>query len=111
MAVFRNFIGGKFIEGGRRFENLNPATGAVIGDIYEADSTVVDAAVRAGRMAMAGDWGRASAEQRADMMERIADGIDARAAEFVATEVADTVSMARIAATSNETCEFLHTKL
>jgi len=90
MANFRNFIGGKFVESGQPFSNLNPATGEPIGDVYEADAAMVDAAVQAGRKAMAGDWGRAPAEQRADMMERIADGIDARAAEFVAAEVADT---------------------
>lgn len=90
MTAYRNFVGGRFVESGRTFENLNPATGAVIGLVHEADAEIVDSAVQAARGAMAGVWGRSHAEARAAMMERIADGIDARAGEFVAAEVADT---------------------
>lgn len=90
MTAYRNFVGGRFVESGRTFENLNPATGAVIGLVHEADTEIVDAAVQAARGAMAGAWGHSHAEALAAMMERIADGIDARAGEFVAAEVADT---------------------
>ncbi|WP_439532723.1 2-hydroxymuconic semialdehyde dehydrogenase [Polymorphobacter sp.] len=90
MAVLRNFIGGRFVDGGARFEDVNPATGAVIAEVCEADAEIVDAAVSAARAAMDGDWGQSHAEARARMMERIADGIEARADEFVAAEVADT---------------------
>jgi len=78
------------VDGGQAFANINHATGALIGELHVADAAMVDAAVQAGRMAMADDWGRAPAEKRAAMMERIADGIDARAADFVSAEVADT---------------------
>ncbi|MEI7774781.1 MAG: aldehyde dehydrogenase family protein [Verrucomicrobiota bacterium] len=84
MTAYRNFVGGRFVESGRTFENLNPATGAVIGLVHEADRDIVDAAVQAARGAMAGAWGRSFAEARAAMLERIADGIDVRAGEFVA---------------------------
>lgn len=84
MTAYRNFVGGRFVESGRTFENLNPATGAVIGLVHEADTDIVDAAVQAARGAMAGAWGRSFAEARAAMMERIADGINVRAGEFVA---------------------------
>lgn len=90
MVEFRNFIDGRFVDGGQGFADVNPATGAVIGEVREADADMVDAAVQAGRRAMASEWGRAHAEQRAAMMDRIADGVDARLAEFVAAEVADT---------------------
>jgi aminomuconate-semialdehyde/2-hydroxymuconate-6-semialdehyde dehydrogenase len=90
VTAYRNFLGGRFVESRQTFENLNPATGAVIGLVHEADAEIVDAAVQAARGAMAGAWGRSHAEARAAMMERIADGIDARAGEFVAAEVADT---------------------
>jgi len=87
---FRNFIGGRFIDGTQTFDDVNPATGEVIGQVHEADAALVDEAVLAARRAMAGDWGRSHAEGRASLMERIADGIEARAAAFVAAEVADT---------------------
>jgi aminomuconate-semialdehyde/2-hydroxymuconate-6-semialdehyde dehydrogenase len=87
---FRNFVGGRFVETGQRFADLNPASGETIGEVHEADEALVDEAVQAAARAMAGDWGRSHAEQRAGLMERIADGIEARFAEFVAAEVADT---------------------
>jgi aminomuconate-semialdehyde/2-hydroxymuconate-6-semialdehyde dehydrogenase len=87
---FRNFIAGKFVETDRQFDNINPADGTRIGRIHAADASVVDRAVAAGKTALAGPWGNSGAEARAAMLERIADGIDARFAEFVAAEVADT---------------------
>ena len=90
MRQFRNFVGGRFVETGQRFADLNPASGETIGEVHEADEALVDEAVQAAARAMAGAWGRSHAEQRAGLMERIADGIEARFAEFVAAEVADT---------------------
>ncbi len=90
MKQFRNFIGGAFVESGRCFDDVNPASGALIGKVHEADTAMIDEAVAAGRAALNGDWGATSAEARAAVMDRIADGIDARSSEFVAAEVADT---------------------
>ncbi|MEU6751994.1 2-hydroxymuconic semialdehyde dehydrogenase, partial [Spirillospora sp. NPDC046719] len=44
----------------------------------------------AARAALRGPWGAAGAEERAAALRRIADGIEARFAEFVDAEVADT---------------------
>lgn len=98
MQQFRNYIDGRFIESSARFEDIDPATGAVIGEAHEADADLVDRAVAAGRAALAGPWGRSTAEDRAALLDRIAAGIDARASEFVAAEVADTGRPAGVAA-------------
>lgn len=98
MPALQNFIDGRPIATGRRFDDVNPATGQVIGAVHEADAALVDAAVRAGRRALHGPWGRSTAAQRADLLDRIAAGIESRAAEFVAAEVADTGRPAAIAA-------------
>ncbi len=98
MRAFHNFVDGRQVATGRRFDDINPATGAVIGAVHEADAALVDAAVRAGRRALHGPWGRSTAPQRADLLDRIAAGIEARAAEFVAAEVADTGRPTAVAA-------------
>ena len=90
MRQFRNFVGGDFVETDHRFDDVNPATAQTIGLVHEADSDVVDRAVAAGRVALAGPWGRMGPDDRAFLLDRIADGIDARFGEFVAAEVADT---------------------
>ena len=45
---------------------------------------------QAAREALDGPWGRLDANQRAAVLHRVADGIQARFDEFVAAEVADT---------------------
>ena len=56
-------IGGEWKEAqsGKRFATLNPANGESIAEIAEADAPDVDAAVRAGRAALDGAWGKMSA--------------------------------------------------
>ncbi|MDT4841919.1 2-aminomuconic 6-semialdehyde dehydrogenase [compost metagenome] len=50
----------------------------------------MDASVRASQRALQGPWGSTSAAQRAELLERIAEGIESRFEDFVAAEVADT---------------------
>lgn len=90
MRQLRNFIAGAFVDGVRRFPDHDPATGRVTAEVHEADEDLVDRAVSAGRAALRGPWGRTGAEDRARVLDRIADGIEARFADFVAAEVADT---------------------
>ncbi|MAP93502.1 MAG: 2-hydroxymuconic semialdehyde dehydrogenase [Ponticaulis sp.] len=74
-----------------------PATGEVSATVIEGDATVVDAAVQAAKAAMKGPWGKTDAAQRADMLYKIAEGIEARFDEFLAAEIRDTgkpISMA-----------------
>ncbi|MEK7316872.1 MAG: aldehyde dehydrogenase family protein [Candidatus Eisenbacteria bacterium] len=68
-------IGGEWrdAQSGKRFPTLNPATGETLLQIAEADAPDVDAAVRAGRSALDGPWGKMSAAERGKILWRIAD--------------------------------------
>lgn len=90
VKVFRCYIDGHFVEGGRQFPDVNPADGSVIAQVSEADRDMVDAAVRAARRALDGEWGRLSVRDRVKALHGIAGGIEARFDDFVAAEVADT---------------------
>jgi aminomuconate-semialdehyde/2-hydroxymuconate-6-semialdehyde dehydrogenase len=86
----RNFVDGEFVRGDRFFDDLNPADGTVIAHVSEAGPAIVDAAIKAGHQALRGEWGNAGVRQRAALLYKIADGIEARFDEFVQAESADT---------------------
>ena len=90
VPVIRNYIGGRFVAGGERFAKINPVNGERIAEVAGADREMVDAAVAAAGQALKGEWGKNSADQRCDLLQRVAAGIEARFEEFVAAEVADT---------------------
>jgi aminomuconate-semialdehyde/2-hydroxymuconate-6-semialdehyde dehydrogenase len=85
-----NYIDGKFVPGKREFADVNPADGSVIAQVSEADEGLVDAAVSAARKALRGEWGRLAIRERAALLYKVAEGIEARFDCFVAAEVADT---------------------
>ncbi|HZP24059.1 MAG TPA: 2-hydroxymuconic semialdehyde dehydrogenase [Terriglobales bacterium] len=85
-----NFIDGRFVHGERQFDDINPADGSRIARVAEAGPELVDQAVTAARRALRGEWGNWGVRQRAAMMYKIADGIEARFDEFVQAESADT---------------------
>jgi len=85
-----NYIDGQFVRGKREFPDINPADGTVIAEVSEADSDLVDRAVSAARKALHGEWGRMGVRDRAALLHKIADAIEARFDCFVAAEVADT---------------------
>jgi aminomuconate-semialdehyde/2-hydroxymuconate-6-semialdehyde dehydrogenase len=97
---FRNFIGGRFADSadGRTFEDVNPATGEVLGTVALGGAEDVDRAAAAARRALEGPWGRMPVAERCDLLRKVADRISSRFEDFVAAEVADTgkpVSVAR----------------
>jgi aminomuconate-semialdehyde/2-hydroxymuconate-6-semialdehyde dehydrogenase len=85
-----SYINGSFVAGKREFADINPADGTTIVTVTEADSSMVDNAVQAARCALEGEWGRCGVRDRAAMMYKIADAIEARFDCFVQAEVADT---------------------
>lgn len=87
---FHNFIDNQWVEGVRTFDNRNPADNSVIGQVHEAGREQVDAAVKAARAALNGPWGKMTIAQRTALLHKVADGIEQRAEEFVAAEIADT---------------------
>jgi aminomuconate-semialdehyde/2-hydroxymuconate-6-semialdehyde dehydrogenase len=86
----RSYVNGRFVEGGRAFENIHPADGKVVGKVFEADRETVDEAVEGARRALEGPWGKVPVRERAALLDRIADGIEARFDEFLECEIADT---------------------
>ncbi len=75
----RLYVDGAWVEAaeGRTFEARNPATGALIGRIAEGQRTDARRATEAAASASAG-WARTGPFERAAMLERIADAIEAR---------------------------------
>lgn len=90
VTELRNFVGGRFVDGGRPFAIHDPATGLVHATAYEADRAIVDAAVAAARKAVDGDWGRMPLAKRRALLVRIADRIEERFDDFLDAEIADT---------------------
>ena len=89
--VITHYIGGQPVTSTRPpFANIDPATGAVVGHVHEADAGIVDRAVKAARDALRGPWSRFTDPQRAAILRKVADGIRARFDEFLAAEMRDT---------------------
>jgi aminomuconate-semialdehyde/2-hydroxymuconate-6-semialdehyde dehydrogenase len=92
-----NYIDGQFVRGTREFADVNPADGTIIAQVSEADESTVDAAVRAARKALQGEWGKLGVRERAGLLHKVADAIEARFDCLVAAEVADTGKPASLA--------------
>ena len=90
VKLIQNYIDGKFVGGERLFADVNPADGTVIAQVAEADQHQVDAAVRAARKALQGEWGQIGVRERAELLQRVAETIESRFDCLVAAEVADT---------------------
>jgi len=87
---YRNFVNGRFVESGSTFGDVDPSTGKVRARVHEASAALVEEAVHAARGALRGPWGASTIEERAALLDRVADGIDRRSEDFVAAEVGDT---------------------
>ena len=92
MRLVENFIAGEYLasEAGRRFEKRSPLDNRVIASVTEAGRTEVDAAVKAARAALKGDWGKLTTDQRVELLYGVANEITRRFEDFVAAEMADT---------------------
>ena len=90
LRSLRNFVGNRFVDGGRPFPIFDPATGRRHTTAYEADAAIVDEAVNAAWAALAGPWGSLTLARRRALLMKVADGIEARFDDFLAAEIADT---------------------
>ncbi len=90
MKQFLNFINGEFVATQKTFENRAPADNSVIGLVHEAGQAEVEAAVKAARAALNGEWGKMSVVRRVELLNAVADEINNRFDEFLAAELADT---------------------
>ncbi|MFV3126514.1 aldehyde dehydrogenase family protein [Niveispirillum sp. KHB5.9] len=92
----RKFAGrehGLFIDGawmaprsGSTFETFNPGDGSRIGHAAAGGEADVDLAVRAARAALEGPWADMKPSERARLLWRLADAIEAHADEFALLE-------------------------
>ena len=89
-GVLKNYVGGRFVDSGNTFANINPVDGSEINQVSEANKAIVDEAVASAKSALANEWGQLTDNQRSELMHKVADGIEARFDEFVAAEMADT---------------------
>src|SRR5665647_3529156 len=84
------FIGGAWRKpaGTETIDVINPATEEVIASVPAGTPEDVDAAVKAAREAFPA-WSRTSPAERADYLDAICDGLEARTDELVETIMAE----------------------
>ncbi|MFA7274982.1 MAG: aldehyde dehydrogenase [Crocinitomicaceae bacterium] len=90
MEKLRNYIGGELVapNAGKYIDNYEPATGKVYSLIPDSDETDIELAVKAAEIAFPA-WANLSGEARGKIMQKVADGIEARMQEFAEAEAKD----------------------
>jgi aminomuconate-semialdehyde/2-hydroxymuconate-6-semialdehyde dehydrogenase len=101
MRTLANHIDGRDAppRSGEYVDDVGPATGEVIARVPRSGAADVDAAAQAARRALDGAWGRTPTEERARLLDRIADRLEARKDEFAALESLDTGKPIKLART------------
>lgn len=87
------FIDGEFCpaSSGRVFENINPATGEILGTVAHCETADVDIAVAAARRAFeSGAWSRTAPEERKEVLLRLAELVRREAEALAVMESLDT---------------------
>jgi aldehyde dehydrogenase len=87
---YDNFIGGKWVapRSGKYFDNVSPVTGKVVCKIARSDAADVEAALDAAHVAKDA-WGRTSVVERAIVLNRIADRMEANLERLAVAETWD----------------------
>src|SRR5438067_7993778 len=88
----RLLINGEWVDGSRKFDTINPATGEVLTQIVEASADDVDRAVKAARRAFedrGGAWRKMSASERGRLIWRLADLVEKNIEELAELETLD----------------------
>jgi betaine-aldehyde dehydrogenase len=82
------FIDGNFEDGASERTLINPGNGALLCKVAEASKAQVEKAIKAARTAFdQGPWPRSTAQERAALLVKVADQIDANAQELAELEV------------------------
>jgi acyl-CoA reductase-like NAD-dependent aldehyde dehydrogenase len=74
---------------GRTFETIDPSTGEVICEVAQAGAEDVERAAQAARTALEGPWANMPAAGRSQLINKLADLIEANAAELAEIESLD----------------------
>jgi aldehyde dehydrogenase (NAD+) len=85
-------IDGNWVDGAKKFDTVNPATGEVLTQIAEGSSADVDRAVEAARRALEdrnGSWRKMSASERGRLIWKLADLLEKNIDEFAELETLD----------------------
>jgi acyl-CoA reductase-like NAD-dependent aldehyde dehydrogenase len=86
-------INGEWVEAGKTFDTINPATGEVLTQVAEASAADVDRAVAAARAAFEktgkGAWRSISASERGRLLWKLADLVEKNLEEFAELETLD----------------------
>jgi len=87
VAQYQNFVGGKWVDAaeGKTAEILNPATGETIAEVPQGTQADVDRAVAAAKGALP-EWLETTPGERAEMLLKLADALDANAEELAQIE-------------------------
>ncbi|XP_077366740.1 2-aminomuconic semialdehyde dehydrogenase [Festucalex cinctus] len=86
--VLENFIGGKFVPCRSHIDSYDPSTGQVYCKVPDSGQQEVEAAVAAAKEAFPG-WAARSPEQRAQVLNKMADLIEAHLEELAQAESKD----------------------
>jgi 5-carboxymethyl-2-hydroxymuconic-semialdehyde dehydrogenase len=89
-----HWIGGERVSSSDAFDDVSPIDEQPIAEIARADASEVDRAVDAARSAST-TWGSMPPKARAEVLHRIADGVEARVPELSAVETRDNGSLLR----------------
>jgi len=89
-----HLIGGARVGSQDRFSDISPIDEQVIAQVARGDADTVDLAVAAAHEAADG-WGRTPPKDRAAVLHRIADGVEARVEELSVVETRDNGSLLR----------------
>ncbi len=90
----RHWIGGQRTESRETFEDVSPLDGQVIAAVSRGGQVEVDAAVSAARSAFRG-WSRTPPAERAAILQRVAEGVEARIEDLAQVETLDNGSLLR----------------
>jgi acyl-CoA reductase-like NAD-dependent aldehyde dehydrogenase len=90
----RHWIGGERVGGARTLADVSPIDGTVLAEVAAGGRAEADAAVDAARAAFAG-WAATPARERAALLHRVADGVEARLEDLAQVETRDNGSLLR----------------
>ena len=81
MTDYKLLINGKLVPGASKFDVLNPATEEVVAQCPKADRAQLNEAVAAAKAAFPA-WSKRPLKERAALMNKVADALEARTEEF-----------------------------
>lgn len=90
----RHWIGGKRVASAERFTSISPIDEAPIAELASAGAAEIDQAVEAAAGAFK-SWAKTGREERARLLHRIADGVEARVEALAQVETRDNGSLLR----------------